>query len=284
MAKWQAKKFQLPNHNFETTAIKFDDGRSGLCYHGSAIWDDGGGWEDFIESDWNEVWKKGRPCSFQDLPPDMRIACPACGAKIQPEDAECSKCGVIFSKIKEEPVKTKTPEESATETPPSKMLNIGLVSLVLIIAGFFIYSVLKPEPQTPPRPGEPTETQPFTGDAERAFSQSEGSQDIPTDQSDIAAGDENNSLPTEPESEAMEPEQSYSHIDLDDLETAGRQLQEEIAGLNQEGVQINETLNNPASTPEELQQARNNKVRYEHKARELGQLIKEFNARNQNAP
>ena len=286
MAKWQAKKFQLPNHNFETTAIKFEDGRVGLCYHGSVIWDDeSGGWEAFIATDWGTVWKEGKPCSFKELPPEMRIACPACGGKLSPADKECAKCGVVFEKMKEEPAPTEPAVSAVQETegkPRSRILDAGLAAGALLIAGLFVFYALKPEPpQTAAPSTAPTEEQAVTVRSEPAVSRPERARDQAPVQTEATEAESPSEAPASvPESSPVPApeEQFYSHINLDDPEKARAQLEEESKRLNEEAVRIQQALVD-AGTPEEKQRAREDKSRYDQKAIQLSDLIREYNAR-----
>ena len=285
MAGWQAKKFQLPNHNFETTAIKFETGRAGLCYHGSTIWNDvGGGWEGFIASDWDMVWKEGKPCAFKELPPDMRIACPACGATIHPDDAECGQCGIIFDKMKDAPEEPDEPDEleSPEKASRSRLVNFSLGVAGLVVAGLLIYSVFKPEPPQP-TPVQATSTQKHAADTRHkqssrqpdAYSYSgpatrdRGGYDYSSDTGDNFEEDI-----------TVEQEDYYNYINLDDPETAHQQLVEATQELNKEALRIKEALLT-ATTSEEKRQAEIDKMRYDQKAIQLSQIVKAFNARNE---
>ncbi len=288
MAGWQAKKFQLPNHNFETTAIKFEDGRIGLCYHGSTIWQHAsGGWEDFIDSDWKKVWKEGTPCGFKDLPADMRIACPVCGAPIKPDDVECSQCGIIFDKMKAEPVVEEEPEtEEPEETRRSKLVDLSLALVVLVIAGIFVYNAfLKPEPPpAPPVAQEQVGEQPAAAAYDQPAGQTDVYQARHRTEADTDSGYEEDAA-RNTEEEYVDPaevevEDYYRNINLDDPETAHHQLLEATNQLNQEAEAIRKALAT-ASTPEEKRQVRIDKIRYDRKALQLSELIKEFNARNE---
>jgi len=292
MPGWQAKKFQLPNHNFETTAIKFEDGRAGLCYHGGTLWDDdGGGWEEFIAADWNTVWKEGRPCGFKGLPPDMRIMCPACGAKIRANDQECPKCGVIFEKIKTGAEPPRAPVASqaarATPTPRSKMLDIGLLGVGLLIAGFFAYSLFKPEP--PSRlPLAPVEETASSLPPETPARQAQTNYEMPPPYQppETAVDGQDASSSSVPEVAAefddFDAETYYRHIDLDEPQTAHRLLQEASQRLNEEAALIQKEMIS-AKTPLEVARTREKKKRYEEKVLALSRLIKEYNARAESA-
>jgi transcription initiation factor TFIIIB Brf1 subunit/transcription initiation factor TFIIB len=284
MSGWEARKLQLPNHNFETVAIKFNDGRAGLCYHGSAIWNDqSGGWESFIADDWNTVWKDGKPCQFKDLPPDMRIACPVCGAKIHPDDMECGQCGIIFDKMKdapEEPEQKEDHTEEKKETRRSRVVDFSLAGVVLIIAGVLLYNVFKPDPpqSAPARPTTAQEQaagsdqgQPSGSDA-YDYSQAEQDYSADYDESSDTGGEDLEPI-------TVEKIDYYSHIDLDNTETAHQQLMEATQELNQEAQQVREALV-AAATPEEKRQAALDKIRYEQKSVQLSQMIKAFNAMN----
>jgi hypothetical protein len=287
MAKWQAKKLQLPNHNFETTAIKFEDGRVGLCYHGSVIWEDqGGGWEDFVAADWSTVWKEGKPCSFNDLPPGMRIACPVCGGKISPKDRECSKCGIVFEKMKAEPVKTEpavpVPQESEKKSR-SRLVDVSLAVFALVIVGGVVFYALKPAPsESPSSTPPPAEEQSVSDRSQPSVTRAESSRERASTRREEAATESQSETlvyePGEPMMAASE-EQYYSHINLDDPETARKQLEEETRRINEEAAQVQQELAE-AVTPEEKQQARENKYRYDQKAIQLSELIRAFNSRN----
>ncbi|MEW6078572.1 MAG: hypothetical protein AB1724_12215 [Thermodesulfobacteriota bacterium] len=289
MAKWQAKKLQLPNHNFETTAIKFEDGRVGLCYHGSVIWEDqGGGWEDFVAADWSTVWKEGTPCSFNDLPPDMRIACPVCGGKISPKDRECTKCGIVFEKMKGEPVKTESaapvPQESEKKSRP-RLVDVSLAVFALLIVGGVVFYTLKPAPSEPPSSTPPpAEEQSVSDRSQPPVTRPERSRErAPISNEEVATESQSETLANDPEEPIAVPEeQYYSHINLDDPETARGQLEEETRRINEEAAQVKEELA-AAVTPEEKQRARENKYRYDQKAIQLSELIREFNARKKSA-
>lgn len=283
MSGWEARKFQLPNHNFETIAIKFEGGRAGLCYHGSTIWnDEGGGWESFIADDWNAVWKDGKPCPFRGLPPDMRIACPVCGAKITPDDMECGQCGIIFDKMKAAPEAPDQadPIEEKKETRRSKVVDFSLAGAVLIIAGVLLYSVFKPQP--PPPESEqaiPAQAQAFDSD------QGQSSSPDPyeysrTEPSYPAAYDEPSDNGEDYQEEiTVEEKDYYGHINLDNPETAYQQLKDATQSLNQEAQKVRDAVL-VAATPEEKRQAESDKIRYEQKAMQLSRLVKQFNAMN----
>ncbi len=139
----KVKKLQLKGHNFETTAIKFQDGRRGLSYHGETVWDDSDDWVEFIDSDWEDVWANGIECDFADMPEDMRIECPGCGSRIEKESSECVQCGIIFAKFKSKP-KEYDPEETVKvpvldEKKKSKYFDIAVVAAVVLIVAIAIY-------------------------------------------------------------------------------------------------------------------------------------------------
>ena len=284
MVGWQAKKFQLPNHNFETIAIKFENGRAGLCYHGSTIWnDEGGGWEAFIASDWDMVWKEGKPCSFKELPPDMRIMCPACGAKIHPDDAECGQCGIIFDKMKDAPEEPENPEEPPVpgETRRFRFVNICLTGVGLIVAGLLLYNVFKPEsPQ--PTPDQSTAARKTAVDTrhKQTSGQPDAYQHSGTEPAsrggDYGSSDSGDNFEEEV---SIGQEDYYSYINLDDPETAHQQLMEATQALNEEALRVKDVLLT-ATTPDEKRQAEIEKMRYEQKAVQLSKVVRAFNARN----
>ena len=285
MVGWQAKKFQLPNHNFETIAIKFENGRAGLCYHGSTIWnDEGGGWEAFIASDWDMVWKEGNLCSFKELPPDMRIMCPACGAKIHPDDVECRQCGIIFDKMKDTPEEIEKPDESEIpeESGRSKVVNFSLAGVGLIVAGLLLYSLFKSEPPQPV-PVQATSVKKQAVDTPHKQSPRQPDEYRYSGPATDRRGTDDSSSAgdiSEEDLATVEQEDYYSYINLDDPETAHQQLMEATQELNKEGLRIKDALL-IATTPEEKRQAEIDKMRYEQKAFQLGRIVKAFNAMNE---
>lgn len=290
MVGWEAKKFQLPNHNFETIAIKFESGRVGLCYHGSTIWkDEGGGWEDFIAADWKTVWKEGRPCSFKDLPPDMRIACPVCGAKIQADDRECGQCGIIFDKMKEVPEEPGQPDvpEEPEETRRSKMVDFSLAGVILIVAALILYTTVfkPPAPEQAPKTERPAAEEVADIPQDDSFNSPDVYRYSPPEPADSGYATDGESVPEVPEEVEEEitvrEKDYYRYINLDDPDTAHRQLMEAAQELNQEATKISNAFSS-ASTAEEKRQAQIDKIIYEQKSRQLSGLVQAFNARNKN--
>ncbi|MFO8049015.1 MAG: hypothetical protein R6U29_08285 [Desulfosudaceae bacterium] len=290
MVGWTAKRYKLPNMNFEATAIRFEDGGVGLSYHGTTIWQEGDSrWDESVRQDWQKIWKYGRICSFSELPADMRRTCPKCGQKINPDDQECPNCGVIFSKARAategDPMESGlTAGEDQTDRPHSRIIDLALIIVALIIAGLILFYLFRPRaPEEPVRPSRSIPAEQNVREAPPASSETS----LSGETSPSGIPDQTEHPPVEAPSPAETPadesqpassEKFYSHINLDDQAAAREELQKASAKIMSERRKIEEEQARVDTTAE--RRALELKIET-HNARliELKKLIRTYNKR-----
>lgn len=281
MVGWTAKRYKLPNQNFEATAIRFEDGGVGLCYHGTTIWQEGDSrWDESVRQDWQTIWKYGRICSFSELPADMRRTCPKCGQEINPDDQECPNCGVIFSKARADtegdPTESGlTTGEDQADRPHSRIIDLALIIVALIIAGLILFYLFRPQAPEEPRPSRSIPAEQNVREAPPASSETSPS-GIP-DQPEHPV-----SSPAETPADESQPassEKFYSHINLDDQAAAREELQKAIAKIKAERREIEEEQARVDISTEERKALERATDRHNARLIELKKLISAYNER-----
>jgi len=288
MPTWTARKYKLPNQNFEATAIRIDDGRVGICYHGSTIWQEGDKrWDESVGEDWQAIWKYGRPCAFHELPEDMRLYCPKCGTRVFKRDRECPRCGIILEKAA---AAGETPATETADIPEkgekkrrSRAMDLALVVIVLAITGSLAYKLLQPgEPESSPDKSASTVEATSPDPTQQPSPQAQQPQKIfvnrepRKNQRQPHTADMPETSRATPTS--VSPSDFYSHIDLNNQAEARATLQEEIKKIERERRQI-EQARAQAETPAKKKKIREKIKVYQAKSRKLKSLIDTYNAK-----
>jgi len=286
MSGWTAKKYKLPNMNFEATAIRFEDGVVGLCYHGTTIWQEGDPrWDETIQEDWQTIWKYGHPCAFADLPADMQLTCPKCGEKISAGDRECRHCGIIFSKVlppggTDPAAEAVLAEEQAVRKRRSRILDgILLVVALLIVAGLGYY-FFRPGSSEAPSHSVPPSTRHALPPAKSAPADEPAAAASVPQQTGSTSGREGSVSPDNPPARQPHPPAGgfYSHINLENQAEAEAALQKEIKQIENERRRLEEAQAR-AETPAAKEALEKEATLYNARLTELRKIVDAYNER-----